>query len=84
MARYTDMETHMSVQMKNLTQSVISEQNKFSARMDQANAKVVKLDGGVKKLDGFSKMSEELKTKTGKCCIGKWGYYCTVNEPSYT
>ncbi|KAH3749773.1 hypothetical protein DPMN_184286 [Dreissena polymorpha] len=43
LAGYKYLETHMSVQMKNLTQSVISEQNKLSARMDQADAHIVRM-----------------------------------------
>ncbi|XP_052235807.1 uncharacterized protein LOC127847743 isoform X2 [Dreissena polymorpha] len=69
LAGYKYLETHMSVQMKNITQSVISEQNKLSARMDQADEKLVRLDGGVNKLADFSRIIEELKAKTDKCCI---------------
>ncbi|XP_052237124.1 angiopoietin-related protein 2-like isoform X2 [Dreissena polymorpha] len=60
LAGFKYLETHTSVQMKNLTQSVISEQNKLSARMDQADVKIVKLDGGVNKLAVFSRAVEEL------------------------
>ncbi|XP_052271667.1 uncharacterized protein LOC127872375 [Dreissena polymorpha] len=69
LAGYKYLETHMSVQMKNLTQSVISEQNKLSARMDQADTKIERLDDEVNKLADFSRAIEEVKAKTDKCCI---------------
>ncbi|KAH3869328.1 hypothetical protein DPMN_032491 [Dreissena polymorpha] len=84
LAGYKDLETQISVQMKTLSKSLITEQNKLSVRINQADANIVRLDGGLNTLDGISRGIEELKTRTDKCCIGKWGYYCTDNETSYT
>ncbi|KAH3782344.1 hypothetical protein DPMN_160259 [Dreissena polymorpha] len=64
-----DLKTQISVQIKNLSMSFISEQNKLSVRMDQADAKIVRLEGGVNTLAGFSRAIEWLKTRTEKCCI---------------
>ncbi|KAH3796573.1 hypothetical protein DPMN_150142 [Dreissena polymorpha] len=83
-AVYKDLETQISVKMKNIYMSLISGQNKLSVRMEEADAKIVRLDGGLNTLDGFSRAIEELKTRTDDCCIGKWGYYCTFNETLYT
>ncbi|XP_052245910.1 IgGFc-binding protein-like [Dreissena polymorpha] len=48
--------------MNNFSQSLISEQNKLSTKIDKADAKIVKLDVEAKKLDGFSRIIEELIT----------------------
>ncbi|KAH3720511.1 hypothetical protein DPMN_063410 [Dreissena polymorpha] len=62
MAGYKDLETHISDQMNNFSQSLISEQNKLSTKIDKTDAKIVKLDVEAKKLDGFSRIIEELIT----------------------
>ncbi|KAH3702924.1 uncharacterized protein LOC127860184 [Dreissena polymorpha] len=58
-------------QMNNLSQSVISEQNKLSSRIDKAVANMVRLDVEVNKLDGLFRVIDELKTKTDTCCTGQ-------------
>ncbi|KAH3718598.1 hypothetical protein DPMN_061404 [Dreissena polymorpha] len=50
MAGYKDLETRISVQMNNFSQSLISEQNKLSTNIDKADAKIVRLALEVNKL----------------------------------
>ncbi|KAH3818662.1 uncharacterized protein LOC127880759 [Dreissena polymorpha] len=69
LAVYKDLETQISVQLKDLSKSLITEQNKLSVRMNQADENIVRLNGGLNKLDGFSRAIEGLKTRTDKCCI---------------
>ncbi|XP_052245881.1 uncharacterized protein LOC127854853 isoform X2 [Dreissena polymorpha] len=69
LAGYKDIETQISVQMKNLSMSLISEQNKLSVRMVQADAKIARLHGGLYTLDGVSRTIKELTTRIDKCCI---------------
>ncbi|KAH3718759.1 hypothetical protein DPMN_061566 [Dreissena polymorpha] len=69
LAGYKYLETQISVQMKNLSMSLISEQNKLSVRIDQADAKIVRLHGGLNTLDGVSRTIKELTTRIDKCCI---------------
>ncbi|XP_052245906.1 uncharacterized protein LOC127854864 isoform X11 [Dreissena polymorpha] len=51
MVGYKDLETHISDQMNNFSQSLLSEQNKLSTKIDKADAKIVRLDGEVNKLE---------------------------------
>ncbi|KAH3869327.1 hypothetical protein DPMN_032490 [Dreissena polymorpha] len=57
MKGYNELKTHVNVkvslfdQIHNLSQSVISEQNKLSTRIDQTDEKIVRLDGEVNKLE---------------------------------
>ncbi|XP_052245621.1 putative leucine-rich repeat-containing protein DDB_G0290503 [Dreissena polymorpha] len=47
---YKDLETRISVQMNNFSQSLISEQNKLSTNIDKADTKIVRLALEVNKL----------------------------------
>ncbi|KAH3853804.1 uncharacterized protein LOC127875396 [Dreissena polymorpha] len=55
-------------QMKRLSESVISEQNKLSSRIDKAETKMVRLDVEVNKVDDLFRGIDQLKTKTDTCC----------------
>ncbi|KAH3718323.1 hypothetical protein DPMN_061126 [Dreissena polymorpha] len=51
MKSYKDLKRQMLDQTNTFSQSVISEQNKLSTKIDKADAKIVRLDGEVNKLE---------------------------------
>ncbi|KAH3869454.1 uncharacterized protein LOC127870354 [Dreissena polymorpha] len=69
LAVYKDLESQISVQLKDLSKSLIAEQNKLSVRINQSDANIVRLKDGLNTLDGFSRAIEGLKRRTDKCCI---------------
>ncbi|XP_052265548.1 uncharacterized protein LOC127868028 isoform X2 [Dreissena polymorpha] len=69
LAVYKDLESQISVQLKDLSKSLITEQNKLSVRINQSDANIVRLKDGLNTLDDFSRAIEGLKRRTDKCCI---------------